>query len=667
MTSDDASNVSRQQIQQLTFNSGQTYVSGNKTIINFNQALDCNNYNVSGNLIWMIEATGNIILGNISANEWNYYRVLNIKESEQDQGTYEIEGLEYNLDKFLQIDSGFNFETVSNQPYIVPIGPSNLQAYSQYITANSQEIFYSFLPPSSISGVVGYQTFIKTSPFVVGDTTNISLVAANLSPSSNSGTYLPLSNGSYYIRVYSVGQQNVLSSTYAGNDSNPVVISNINPLKDIVISSLQLSTGDFSLNSPGLEGSGIYSTDSPTFQWNVGFPNNLSLENINYRITIRAPSYNYVPSNEIYYQSTGYQTQTDIYTFSFVNNFNSISNLNSKGPFRNFDIVVEATDNFGNSSAGGNYITNGDSAYNNTFGYDIFYATNPQTPAINLYTGVTSSQFYKTGYATQQSITADGDIRIYFTIAGQSANLPIFFNDDVVGGTLYYCGQPFTASEAKGLIPITPIGKVINSTQFTNNINPAIIPANLAGSGQQYIAIAGYDNFDVSLNNDYPSYLTTGLNISNIIKVVNTSAPTAAYYSAWALVEIGQVAGQAIQILNTWQTNCFNIAGIQSAGQGITVTFATPLSSSNYTIQLSSYPYISNTNSFFAVASYSNVSVPPMSLGPYNANNITLYPSVDSNNHWQLPSITIPTKQGSTQLVIGTLRCFIGVLVATPP
>jgi predicted phage tail protein len=190
-------------------------------------------YNVSGNLIWMIEATGTNVFGNISANQWNYYRVLNIKQSEQDEGTYEVEGLEYNINKFEQIDSGFNFGTITSQSYITPAGPSNLQAYSQNVTANSQEIFYSFFPPSSLSGVIGYQTFLKTSPFVAGDTTNLSLIIDNLPISANSGVYVPLSNGTYYIHVYSVGQQNILSTTYAGNDSNPLIISNINPLEDI--------------------------------------------------------------------------------------------------------------------------------------------------------------------------------------------------------------------------------------------------------------------------------------------------------------------------------------------------------------------------------------------------------------------------------------------------
>jgi hypothetical protein len=392
-------------------------------------------------------------------------------------------------------------------------------------------------------------------------------------------------------------------------------------------------------------GSGMYTTDSPVFGWNVGFPNNLTLDNVTYRITIRAPSNNYVPSREIYFQVTGYQNTANSYTFDFADNASAVSNQGLAGPFRNYDIVVEAVDNLGNSSAGGNYIFNAnhDSSYNNAFGYDIFYATNPQTPAINLYTGAISSPFYQTGFATQQSINGDGDVRIYFTISGQTVNPQTFFNDaGLAGVTLYWCGIPFVAEEAQQLIPLNPPTKAIYSTQYTNNVNPVIIPANLAGSGIQYIAIAGYDNFDVSINNNYPTYLTTGLNISNIVQISNTSTPSAAYYSAWILLEV-----DGHTILSNWQTNSFNIAGVQSVDGLILITFASQLPSNIYTVEMSSYPYISQAS--FQGSPY--LIGTSAYLCSYNQNNLTIGPALST---WENPSL-----QGHSA---GTSRCFIGIL-----
>src|SRR5690606_22663486 len=124
--------------------------------------------NVSGNLIWMIEASGNNILGEIPDNQFDTYRVLNIRET--DSHIYEIEGLQYDINKFNQIESGFSFvDTVIQTDYTIPPGPTGLILYTEDIGDNSKYIHYKFTPPSNLSNISNFRVFLKTSPFSVGD------------------------------------------------------------------------------------------------------------------------------------------------------------------------------------------------------------------------------------------------------------------------------------------------------------------------------------------------------------------------------------------------------------------------------------------------------------------------------------------------------------------
>jgi predicted phage tail protein len=102
-----ASGFRRSNLQHLTFNTTNTSTISGRTNIIVNQTLDYINYDVSGNYVWMVEATGANIYGNIGNNEWDTYRVINIKEN--DSHIYEIDGLQYEVNKFLQVESGFSF------------------------------------------------------------------------------------------------------------------------------------------------------------------------------------------------------------------------------------------------------------------------------------------------------------------------------------------------------------------------------------------------------------------------------------------------------------------------------------------------------------------------------------------------------------------------------
>lgn len=599
LVSSDFSGIRNNQIQYLTFNTSNVSTISGKTNINVNTGINYTDYNVSGNLIWLIEATGDTVLGDIKSDAWENYRVINIKEV--DTHIFEIEGLEYDINKFLQIESGFSFTDAVVSSNITFAYPTGLTLSTSQFSAHTKSINYSF-SISDTTNIIGYRVFVKTSNFNAGDENNQDLLIANLPKDVFSGQYIPIDNGNYYFRVYSIGSNNNLSFGHADNSIN---IEGINPIQDITISSLRLSniTG---LNDAGTISSGIYGTSSPTFSWQAGIDANSSIASeINYRITIRSPSLSNTPSSEIYFQQTGYSTDGSNYTFDFTNNYNSVSNLGKRGPFRNFDIVVEAMNSGGYSSAGGHFTDSIDSDYSNSNGYDILYVDNPQPIAKQLFTGTNTTilagdtvPFYSTGYATQQWITQDGEIKMFFTKSGNPISLTGFFGDDLAGGTFYYSDSPFSQEEAKQQVPLNPIDKVISNVQVTSDSNPIILPLSLFNKNSQYIAMAPYDNFDVGINSFISDYLVTGIDISNVIRIKRNNA--AQNYVAWVEFDVAYDASFHPTLSNNWTSKNFNIIRIGDttirdtlgntypAGE---IVFEEPLESSNYAINISSYYY----------------------------------------------------------------------------
>lgn len=594
LDSSDIDNIRRPQMQSMIFSGNQIYNSGNRTVIDFNTALDYTNYNVSGNLVWIVEGTGNVVTGSIGDEEWQTYRVLNIRE--RDTHVYDIEGLQYDINKFNQIDSGFSFsDTVLVSSYSTPPAPSGLQLSGSILSEHSKLINFSFVPPQDISNVAGFKVFVKTSSFSVGDEQDSTYLAQELPNTSYNGTYFPSYNGYYYFRVYSINYQGFLSSSYA---ENSILMTNINPLQDVQISSLQLVTGELLLDSVGNKTSDTYSTDSPEYGWQIGI-NGVNITDISYRITARAPSANNTPSADIYYEISGYTADQSNFTFEFDDNADTISRLNAPGPFREYDLVVEAMDSDGNSSAGGNFITSvsRDATYNNPNGYDILYCNNPRPTAITLYTGSVDTDFYQNNYATQQWITQDGEIKIYLSLSGKSTTLAEFFNDDIAGNIIYYSDLPFTAEEAKQQITVSPVGKIINTINVAANSNPITAAAGLFDIERQYIAIAPYDSFDQAKDERTSNYLLTGLALSNVVEISNPSS--AGSYRAWVEIELTYQQNkhghsQQNRLLSAnWIAKSHNVVGVSDKlieddnGKLIEVgaiEFASPLSNPDYTV-----------------------------------------------------------------------------------
>lgn len=590
LNSDDFSDIRRSQLQYVTFNTSNVTTISGKSKITVSQPLDTTNYNISGSYVWMIEATGSNIYGNISANEWETYRVIDVKETEPN--TYEIHGLSYDPDKFFQVESGFNFTDTSDFGNNIQFSsPTNLQLSTTSLSEHTKSVGYQFTVDNT-TNIQSYRVLVKTSPFIAGDENSGSYIVNVLPPNVFSGSFLPSTDGTYYFRVYSLGVNYALSSNYA---SNNIALTNINPIQDITISSLQLSKDSLVSNTAGTTLSEIYNDDSPTFVWQRGIngQNNIPTD-LTYRITIRPPSPNNIPSKEIYYQETGYVSNDSTYTFDFSKNYNAISTSLRHGPFRNYDIVVESMTSGGYSSAGGNFLNNNDASYTNSNGYDILTVNNPSPVAIPLYTGDSSTPFYATGKATQQWLTNDGEIKIFFSDSGSYVTPTGFFGDDIVGGRLLYSDLPFTQEEAQGKSPLNPSNKVINSINIFSNENPIIAPVNLFNRTSQYISLSPFDAFDYAYSQQNSNYFTTGLSMSNVIKIKKQNA--AQSYIAWVEFDVG-LNNNSWKLLNTWLPKSYKISNIKTVKESLNgferdygcIEFEEPLASQYYAVVCNSY------------------------------------------------------------------------------
>ncbi len=575
-------NVQTQNFQFLGSQAG--IITGNdniaRTQINLTTPLDTQNYIVQGNPVYAIESSG--VMDSMS-NQSVLYRAIKIEE--KDDNKFDITALEYNAAKFDEIESGLSFSSLDYLKNVA--SPTNLSLNQQNLTpdGNVKIINYSFTI-SNLSGITSFPIYAKTGSLtdfdVTGAFSNQNLIAI-LPASVTSGSLVPFNNGDYFFRAYARNFAGQLSSSYAAND---IVISNINPIQDVTIASLTLvnTTGVPASNGKVYES---YTTSSPTFSWQAGLQQTvLTIPNLTYRITIRQPSPNNVPSNNIYYSVTGYSPFSSFaptYNFPLATNLNSLSTQNQRGPFRLYDIVVEAMDAQGNSSAGGNFAVNGDAFYNNPAGYDILDVNNPPMTGIALSTGTCQPTDL---YCTQQWISPEGEIKIYLT------QFPTGITD-FQGCYVYSCQVPFSADEARGAIPTA---KTISSFLVNSNSNPIVANAFLTGVSYSYIAVSAFDTFDQAVLAQGTN-ISTGLYVSNTVKVNSLGLQSSLAFRSWLDIDFGagfmdlnlNYTGQGIAAVN--------VSATPGGGNNTyDIVFVNDLGTSAYNIVHTPYTYQGNSS-----------------------------------------------------------------------
>ena len=530
LDSADVNNVRRSSLQTRTFlgsyASGITGLdSGVRTDISFlnepggfNEGFNVTDYDISGRYVWMIENSGNST--DIASNVWDYWRALRIEEQE-DGVKYSISAIEYNEDKFYKIESGLAFQ----QPNYgeTPVAPEKLSLSIKSLTQNSKLIHYE-ITASNLLNVAGYLVYVKRNE---APTTNDSTYLVNRLPAQTTeGDYFPSQNGTYHFAVHTVNQQGTKSTNSV---INQIDVTNVNPIRDITISSLVVSTGTYNLaNQAGDKDFFVTDDIDPVFRWQTSINNSVisAPADLQYRITFREPAGpgdQDLPSSNIYYQVTGWKTSDFTYQLEFSGNKgNLVDSVNSRvGPFRNYDVIVEAHTPDGDSSAGNGTITRIPPeteriTYNNSYGFDILNYYNPPINRINL---------DPENVTTDQWITPDGDVKI--NIPDQT--IP----DDLAGAIVYTSTKTFTERQAKLLDVADATIRAFDVEDATSET--IIVSPKYHNVDEAYVAVAFYDTFDEALK-DYGVNLATlaDLQVSNAVKIVKRgAAKRQSIFNAW--------------------------------------------------------------------------------------------------------------------------------------
>ena len=666
LTSADVSSIRRRQIQVQSFlGASGTVVTGTDsgvyTEIVFPK-FSTGDYLVSGNLVWTLDASG------ISESEkpiYDYYRALRIEEKENNR--YVIAGIQYEGSKFRAIESGLNFEDTHFNK--LPPPPTNLNLAIRPVTANTKLIDYDFKATESTGVTKGFLVFAKTGDFQPADVTGTSFLATTLPSTVTSGVYFPAITGQYFFRVYAVNKFGQRSSYIENN----ILVSDINPIRDVIINSLMLDTG-VGTNNAGERTNVIIDTASPSFRWQAGLSvgNFETATNFAYKLTIRKTGNTNVPSTHIYY-TTG-NLSTNYFNFDIDKNILAVSNQGVRGPFRNYDVVVEAVDANGQSSAGDNF--------SNPQGYDILGVQNPRIQ-LNLTNGACAAS---AATCTEQWFTPDSDVRILLTRYNTI--------NDLAGGFLYTSLTPFTKDEALRRIPHN---KTIVQNQFTNIGNPLVVPVSglLTGAKTAYIGLSLYDTFDDAvINNNGGADISTGLYLSNIVKInrVGGFDKGAYLFKSWVSLVTQGVTNSAGQVgvpgtpviaplvTNAWQTRSAGISNV------VATSYVAPLDmNTNYANTLSPNAYYSEgyqkpeqrnvihykydiyftkalASTDYAVIVSVNPPIPTvkiMSASTFPYHYPTLYQAYESNDFFRITKrtygLTLDKLYGPTEITIGVL------------
>jgi hypothetical protein len=521
LQSSDVKDIRKIQIQnvhfsgnQVTTDNGLTKIRISNTFRGANNAFNTGNYKIIDQMIWSIEGSGNQNLIEISDDQYQYYRVLRVEEKEPH--LYSISAISYAPEKFAAIESGFTLE--QEGAYNPPPAPESLRLT---LTPDGQTIDYSFGVPDS-SGISRFNVYAKRESLSDTDVIDNTNLIQILPASTTEGSFVPSENGTYYFRVYSVNAGGLFSSNYA---SNNITVTNVNPLNDLIISSLMLSNEETEENEAGTRDEGTYKVTSPTFKWQVGFGLRDVPSDLSYRITVRPPSESNIPSSQILFEVTGFKADdpsNPFYTFDISDNIKN--NI-----FRNYDVVVEAHNSQGYSSAGGNFIINGDSNYAaGSKGYDILNVDNPRPSALVLTTG--DCDFETASYCTDQWITSAGEITLHISGLEDTD-----YFEDIKGGFIYYSPKQFTKDDAV---------QKANRIKFKNITNPLTVNARFK-KNKGYMAVAFFDSFDVEIQKKREKHYNTGLAISNVVEIEQRTTSTGpsigvggSAYKAWIKIHV---------------------------------------------------------------------------------------------------------------------------------
>jgi hypothetical protein len=457
--------------------------------------------------IWAIES----ISGDLNNYSLEDYSILNIVEKETNE--FEISAISYMDKKYLEIESGLNFERTPDFYLAAPQTASAL-SMDTIPNYNTQSIQLS-IATSNYSGTTSFHVYGKFGRFETQGLPERNYIIGTFPIQSQLFNYQPSGTGQYYVRVYGYNDNSELyGNTYMSGD---VSISRYYPIRNLIISQLKLDNETTISSNTIYNNTGLYTNDSPQFSWRADYSGIPYLQpNYNYRVTIRTPSRTNLPTGNILYEKIlDKRLQAESFTFDLETN-SSITG----GPFRSYDLVVEAVDAERNTSAGNSVEINNRNEqitvenWINNYGYETIYVNNEKPPMVSLSYPVLN----ETGnYISNQWIDQNGSIHFKFTSG--------YFPTDIAGGYVFsstglFSGQNITGyyTGTTGTIPsIYPI--YTGEFDFDFKSNYFSVPAQAIHNKTGYVAIAFYDAFDVVLKENGVNIIS-GLNISNVIPIV---------------------------------------------------------------------------------------------------------------------------------------------------
>lgn len=534
-------------LQNFSFSGFQYSNSGSRGILNLYSGFNTSDYIISGNPVWVVELSeqyaGYTGARYFTNSNTDYYRAINISEKEGYK--YDIEAIQYNPQKYIEIESGLLYDRKQLQLNNIPSSPRDLVS-NVYGESNSlKNITYSFTS-DDISNTNTFKVYIKSGAFPDLNVPSNSYLARVLPNNITYGTYTTRNEGEYHIRVYASNDvEGILSPNFA---SGAETIYPLSPITDYIVSSLNIqstNTGLYSGNRQNGNINVLVNNDSdPVFQWQIGnsYGYNSDSNLLKHRITVR--EYNYsstrVPSDTIYYEATGINGFN--WTFDFDTNV-------SIGPVRQYQVVVELHNENGDTSAG-NRVGQSDnisgiSWLNNPQGYDIISVNNvrPNNFQLNnmIPTQLSGDGEYITGLLSGYSNTAyigpNGDIIIQFTSGT--------FESDIVGGYIYTSTGRFPLLEAS--VNTGEWGAAVSKNNFAFDPNNPYIyhptaASNLKNGTKGYVSVSLYDSIDRELiyrgNN-----ISTGLFITHNALVYNDAQIGRLTLGG------GQYGGQTLQVI----------------------------------------------------------------------------------------------------------------------
>ena len=353
--------------------------------------------------IWAVEYTG-AVLDHVSDLE--SYRIIGIKQGSNFK--FSINALENNKDKYLFVDEAIE----PDEPVVLTFPDPPQHFFSTTVGiygTHAKELKFGFSPPDDTSDLDGYYVFVKVgSDFddaadytedPHGKHPNNKYFKEFIPAGKHAGAFLPSNNAFYYFRIYSVNKHG-LSANKAAHLAGNIEIFGVNLLLDLQVQSLCL-IGDQEDNLAGRkDGDSEFTSADVQLTWQAGFLSD-SLQkyaipnDFFWRVSYRYPDEFYwspTPTANILHESTG--VNKNVYSDTLTIGVNTDITIpghisNEYTPFRDFDVVVEAIDHAGNSSAGGQVVyTAGDCTtdadYSNHQGFDMLYVNNPYPSGVRL-------------------------------------------------------------------------------------------------------------------------------------------------------------------------------------------------------------------------------------------------------------------------------------------